>query len=161
MKLQRVLFLCLVAAVVVQLSHLYPLLPERVASHFDAAGRANGWTTKSGFIRVYILLLVAMSSMFFLLPKLILKLPDSLINLPDKAYWLAPERRAETAAKIESYLNAAGNATIAFLMFVLQLTFVANLTPGGELGPGIWIALIVLGSFMAGWSVAFRRAFRR
>jgi hypothetical protein len=41
-------FVILIAAGILVAYHLYwiPLLPERLASHFDGAGLANGWMSR-------------------------------------------------------------------------------------------------------------------
>ena len=159
MKLQRIFFLILVLLSAVQIAHFYPLMPGRMASHYNAAGKANGWMPRDGFFVVYLLLLGLMSVMFHLMPKGMLKFPDSMINLPNKAYWLSPGHRAETGAIIEQYMAAAGNATIAFLLVVFHLVFSANLEQGGRLPD--WMMLLVAGFVvvLAGWSIAFIRAF--
>jgi uncharacterized membrane protein len=38
---------------VFQIIHYYPRLPDKVASHFNAAFRPDGWMSKRGFILVY------------------------------------------------------------------------------------------------------------
>lgn len=71
-------------------------LPEKVASHFDISGRADGWMARSnyllfiGFMGIGIALFTAglcYVTRFF---------PDWMINLPHKEYWMAPDRREET-----------------------------------------------------------------
>ncbi len=70
--------------------HAYPELPERIASHFNGAGVPNGWMTKDQFFTLNAFL-VGMAVFTGLFPPfMIAKVDPSLINLPNKDYWLAP-----------------------------------------------------------------------
>jgi len=82
----RMLFWLLVFAAVLEIVYYYPLLPERVASHFDGYGRPNGWSSRDAFIAinasVTLLMAVLYAGIGFALPRL----PEALINLPNKDY---------------------------------------------------------------------------
>src|SRR5687768_10431534 len=73
-------------------------LPARVATHFDFQGHPNGWMSRSGHLTFMWIL----GTILPLLPVVILyltrSLPPGLINVPNRDYWLAPERRQETLA---------------------------------------------------------------
>jgi uncharacterized membrane protein len=45
----RVAFATLLGIVVLEAIVYYPQLPAQLASHFDAAGRPNGWSSNSGY----------------------------------------------------------------------------------------------------------------
>src|SRR5512136_3242549 len=127
MTSQRFIFWVLILAAGMQAVYYYPLMPMTMASHFNAAGQANGWMPKESFFLTYALVLTLMSSIFTIMPKVVLRFPDSMINLPNKCYWLAPERREQTGEMIERHMNTAGNLTIALLLCVFQMAFNANL----------------------------------
>jgi hypothetical protein len=63
----------------------------------------------------------------FGIPRIIAAVPVSLINLPHKEYWLAPERRENTLAYIRVWSAWFGCGLLAFLLFVMELAFRANL----------------------------------
>ena len=153
--------LVLLLAVALQVVYYYPQLPATVAVHFDAAGRPNGWAPKEAFLALYALVVPFMVGLFLVVPALIARLPLSLINLPNKEYWLAPERRRQTSVTIQSYLSALGNAVVAFVLIAFQLVIRANLSPPPLLSPAMWLLLLALLTFAAIWTVRFMRAFRR
>lgn len=159
MKLQRMIFLALVAVAAIQIAHFHPLMPEKMASHFDGRGVANGWMSRDGFVGVYVFVLALMSAMFFLLPRGLAKLPPSMINLPNRDYWLAPERRAKTGEMIEAYMNECGNATLVFMLLVFQMAFTANLDATHKLSDRIWYYLVIFMLYMAAWLIRFIRSF--
>ena len=63
----------------------------------------------------------------FGVPALIGVLPVSLVNVPNKEYWFAPERRESTLAYFRMSFAWFGCALLAFLIFVNELVFRANL----------------------------------
>ena len=93
----------------VQMASYFPRLPEKLATHFDAAGNANGWMSKRGFFAFQFAMLAIMGLAFCLLPQWLNRVPNALINLPHKAYWLAPERRAGGVVSESADLRAAGD----------------------------------------------------
>ena len=63
----------------------------------------------------------------FGVPKVIEALPVSLINLPNKEYWLSAERRDETLQFLRGWSRWFGCGLLAFLLYVMELAFRANL----------------------------------
>jgi hypothetical protein len=87
-------------------------------------------------------------------------MPKSMINLPNKDYWLAPERRARTARTIQGFLVGFGNAMMFFLLIVFREAMRASLLSTPQLSNRVWVMLVGLGGFMIYWTVRFMRAFR-
>src|SRR2546425_908938 len=94
--LPRLVYVLLAAIGLLYFSFLYPQLPDPMASHFNASGAATAWMPKSGFFMLIAVVTLAASVPVFLVPMSMAKLPNDKINLPNKEYWLAPERRIET-----------------------------------------------------------------
>lgn len=153
-------FLALVAATLAQMAWYYPRVPTRMASHFDAAGQVNAHMPKDAFFVVHLAVLGLMSLAFVLVPALITRLPPGMINLPNKDYWLAPERRARTAQKLQSSLVGFGNVMLLFLLLVFGEAMRANLLPTPHLSNRIWVLLVLLGVSVIYWIVRLMRAFR-
>ena len=115
MRLTQIIIYFLIGIFVAQSVFYYSSLPEIMASHFDGAGNPNGWMSKSFFFIFQGALLLLIIGISLFLPKLIEKTPDRWVNLPNKDYWLAEERRAETIITIGKYQEWFG---IAFVVFV-------------------------------------------
>ena len=156
----RTLYLALVAATLAQMAWFYPRLPMRMASHFDAAGQVNAFMPKDAFFVVHLAVLGLMTLVFLLTPALIVVLPPGMINLPNKDYWLAPERRVHTAQKLQSFLVGFGNVTLLFLLLVFREAMQANLLPSPQLSNRIWVFLVLLGVWSIVGTVRLLRAFR-
>jgi uncharacterized membrane protein len=69
------------------------LLPERVASHFGANGEANGWMSRSGYLWFVAGMGVGLPLFIIGLSFLSKFFPISMVNVPNKEFWLAPGRR--------------------------------------------------------------------
>ena len=121
-----VLFL-LAAVAAAQMVHYYPLLPESIAVHFGSSGEPNGWSDKTEFVMTY-----GASELFIVLlgvasGLLLRKTPPGLVNIPNRDYWLSPERRHETVAFLSNQVVWIEAITLAFLIAIAQLVFKENL----------------------------------
>lgn len=157
-RFPRSLFFVILAAGIVQCVRDFPLLPERLASHFGASGMPNGWMIKSQFFIVYAVVIIPAVVLEFWLPRRIAKNPNTL-NLPNKEYWLAPERRALTFGYIEAFCAWYGCAFLSIEVFAMGLAMRANFNDPIQL-PIVPIA-IALAAFVLFNVVAVIAIFRR
>jgi uncharacterized membrane protein len=156
----RTVFVVLLAAACLQMAWYYPRLPERMASHFDAAGRANAFLPKPAFFILYASVLGLLSVLFLLTPMLLARLPNGMINLPNRDYWLAPERRVWALAKVQAFSVGFGNGMQLFLLLVFRDVMRANLLEVPKLSMRIWVFLVLLAAFSIVWTVRMVRSFR-
>jgi uncharacterized membrane protein len=150
-------FVCLQAA---RLAFSFERLPPRMATHFDRAGKPNGYQTRADFAWSSVLVSLALFALFAALPPLMARAPVRLISLPNKEYWLAPERRADTLVRLSVLLDWLGCATIALLVGLFELIVRANLARA-PLGFQLWILLPTYHLFVLFWTVAYLRGLRR
>lgn len=140
---------------------LGPLLPGRVASHFGPTGTADGFLSRESFLLFQWGITAFLAAMFFGLPALIRITPDDAVNLPNKGYWLAPDRRVETLAYLTDRLFAFGAATVALLAGVLQLAYETNLRGAQNIGFLPWVYLAGYLTYTAIWCLGLQRRFYR
>jgi uncharacterized membrane protein len=153
-------FLALYAAV--YFFAAYPKLPDVVASHFDAHGMPNGWQSKQAFFGVMVIVSLATVVLGFAIPKMIAVLPQQLINPPNKDYWLAPERRAETLAFLGASFARFACALLFFNILVFGYAVQINLRPDHP--PSVARLVYTLIGFLAFvifWLVRIFTKFRR
>jgi len=105
-----------------QLWYWYSKLPDPVPSHFDAAGQVNGEMSLFGFYALMISLHVVMLVLFPVLGAFLKVIPNSMINVPNRDYWLAPERRDSTLLFNSTFLVAIGWQTSWLLILLFHLT---------------------------------------
>ena len=126
-----------------QTIYYYPRLPAVVAQHFGADGQPNGWAPRDFFFSFSWVILLGVSALLMLTPRLLSRLPVAMINLPNKAYWLAPERKHESLAFLQRGTEWIGVLTSGFLVLVMNLAIRANLAPDHRLDNGIFLPLLV------------------
>ena len=110
-----------------QIAYFSDKLPPIIATHFGASGVADGWGSPRTFLGIYAALLVVITLMFCAIPAFARRVPTKWVNLPNRDYWLAPERKEATIAILERWANGFGLTTLCFLVYVFHLTLQANL----------------------------------
>jgi uncharacterized membrane protein len=145
--LPKLVYGLLAAVGLVYFSSLYSQLPALMASHFNASGVPTAWMPKSAFFIFFPFVMLIASVPVFLVPKLIANKPNDKINLPNKEYWLAPERRTETIEFVGTQMAWFGCALLALLLFGFYFAIAANLRPDHTFDSGSFY--LVLGAFFA------------
>jgi uncharacterized membrane protein len=139
-------FAILAGLLVLQGLHYYPLMPEKMATHFGVGGKANGWMAKDSFFLMIGGLCCFISVLFAVLPRFVAMMPDSIINLPNKPYWMTPERRPQAMAILGRYMLWTANLVLALFLGMGYLTYRANLMPEPALDERL--ALILMAGFV-------------
>lgn len=133
-----------------QTAWYYPQLPGLVATHFDLAGQADGWMPRASFFQSQVVFMLGFTAFFAVLAFAAAQLPDSLIQLPHKEYWLDPRQRAETRRQITNMILSSGCGGLAFLLFLHQRIHQANLDASHHLTPSFGVVLITALVLIAG-----------
>src|SRR5664279_3219394 len=137
-------------------------LPPVVASHFGPGGTANGFMGKGMYIAVMLAVVVAVPALVGMSGQLVRVLPVQLVNLPNKQYWLAPERRAATIESLSSVSAVFSLALVVFLCFVHWLVVQANAVQPAKLREGpLFMGLAVFSVATVLWLVVLFRKFGR
>jgi uncharacterized membrane protein len=159
-RLPRSIFFGVTLAALARCIYFYPLLPERMASHFDISGVPNGWMAKPVFFGIYAGVWALSSVVLFVPSRTIAGMPASRINLPNKEYWLAPERRPATIAYFERSFAWFGCAVLVLVVLALDLAMQANLVTPVHLAAGTMLVyLAVFLAFTIAWVVSLVRHF--
>lgn len=150
-------------AYVVALAWSALVLPDRVPSHFDAAGRADDWTSRPTMVVFWaamgLVVLVAMPA----LTRLAAAGDGTWVNMPQRSkdYWFAPERRAEFRVRFGDDLEGFAALTGVLLTALLALTTWVATT--GRDGAPWWAFAGLTGAYLAAtavWTVRLLRAYR-
>jgi uncharacterized membrane protein len=148
----------LIAAVLITLSRLPPV----VASHFDAAGLPNGWSSRP----VYALLLVGIG---VVLPLSITVLIRGLtrhgpgrLNIPARDFWTRPEHGQEAVRRVRAYMWWLGCIMAGTALLIHLLVLGAHEHQPPRLSTSA--ILLVLGAVLlgvAGWGAGWYRLLQR
>ena len=161
-RLPKGLFLLAAAVAGAYFRHYYALLPQVVASHFDARGIANGWSSKQTFFEIFAWMTVLGAVLVFGMPKLIAVTPIQLINLPNKKYWLGPEQRAASLEFLDGWFAWFGFAVYAVIVVAFDYAVQSNLQGGDGTNPTrLWSTIGLFGVFTVVWTIRLYGRFGR
>ena len=161
-KIPRILIVLLVLSASVHFLTLYPQLPERMASHFSVTGVPNGWMSKTSFFVLFPVIAIVLIVVSVAVPKTIAVLSPEYVNLPNKEYWLAPERRAGTAKYLEGALTWFACMLLVLLLFGMYSAILANLHPDRGFNSTFFLAgLGFFAAFLIAWLIRLFAHFGR
>ncbi|MEM7478670.1 MAG: DUF1648 domain-containing protein, partial [Planctomycetota bacterium] len=136
------------------LSHL----PDQVASHFNGQGEPDGYMSRMGYAVMMMLLLVGMPAFLVGITKATRFLPKELVNMPNKEYWLADDRRVETLASVETMIVWISCLTEGLFLGLQQLTYYANMNQANLSTTGM---IVLLALYLIGVAVSIVWMYRR
>ena len=127
--MSKSIFSSLLIIFYVLLIYTYFTVPENVAIHFSLGGDSNGWMSKLaylitfGFLGTFTSLLTIRSFYKFRHSN------KDTINIPNRDYWLAPERIQQTISDLMNYGIWFANVTLIIFIGVGFLILGANMHP--------------------------------
>ena len=137
-------------------------LPAYVASHFAGDGTVNGYMPRSAYVGFMLVVSISLPLVIFASARILPYVPASLLNLPHREYWLAPERRAQTYAFLQDHTARFATILSIFLGFVHWRVVAANALRPAMLEPiafigGLGLFLVALVVWIALLAAHFRR----
>ena len=157
----RNIFIALLALAFFQIAYYYPQMPEVMASHFDGVGTPNDWAGKIGFFGLYATILVMLAFIFLYVPKWSGKRSRFGMKLPNRDYWLAPERIEQTQNFIKRQMLIMGIAHLLLTLLVIQMAINANFSETPVLDRRVSWVLIAYFLVLTLWLIDFFFHFRK
>jgi serine/threonine-protein kinase len=137
-------------------------LPATVASHFGFAGQADAFMSRPFYLAFMCAFAAGIPMLLVALPAWIARRWPRALNLPNRDYWLAPERLEATTQSLTSHFVAFGVALSLLLAFVHWEVVQANLRKPPMLDNGRFAAAMVAFVLVAlFWTFRFFARFRR
>jgi len=136
----------LVVAAVAIVAGTSSSLPETVATHFGSGGRANGFMTRTGYQLFYCSFIVFMTVVVYVATTWLPTRHPTLINVPNRAYWLDPARRDAALRAIRTFGVALAIALVVLLVAIHLLILEAHERTPATLAEGTFFG--VLGGFV-------------
>jgi len=161
MSVSRIVFVALLVLSVTQAGVYFPQLPDPMASHFDGSGRPNGWSSRASFFGIMLGMNALMAFVFLFAPFFNHRATRRAMSIPNREYWLAPERYADTLMFIKTRMVWMGVATLVLMVGITQMAIAANLGSSGTLTSKVGWLLAAYFVFVAGWLVHFVGTFLR
>ena len=132
---------------VLQHAWYWTQLPAEVATHYGIDGQPNDWMSRT--IATLMLCGFQIGIPFFLIAvtSLASRLPNSMVNIPHRQYWLHPDRRSATLAWMSSMMGWIAVMSAIFMIIIGHLTFLANMAGSGL---DVRFFLVSLGTYLSG-----------
>jgi uncharacterized membrane protein len=92
-KIIKILYLLSAAVFLILQLVTYNLLPQTVASHFGISMAANCFVAKAQYFKSLLSAFMIMNAVFIAMIVLFPRIPSSLINTPNKQFWMQPKNR--------------------------------------------------------------------
>ena len=159
-KVPWIAFASMLLFAVVFFSSTLSSLPPLVASHFDGAGYPTANMTREVYARFVFAMGVGFPIAMVALLTLIYSKADDM-KLPNRDYWLAPERIAQTRSLLVSHVVWFGCLMAAMVCYVHWLELAAHRSVPPRLSNRlIGMGLLVFFAITGAWIIKLLRAFR-
>ena len=118
--------ICLTVFAVVFIVYTTRYLPETVATHFDGNHQASGWMSRDGYMIFMLFFMIGISTLVsFIVGTLPRKFPHW-TNLPNRDYWLSPERREESLRFLSAHGKRLGGLIVMMMLGMHYVILKAN-----------------------------------
>lgn len=137
-------------------------LPALVGSHFNFRGEPDDWMTRENYVASMVIFVLVYPGLMMLAFTWLPQRFPSWVNIPQRDFWLAPERREESL----QYLAAHGCWFSCLLLLLLIGVHYAIVVSHRTHPPALPLPLFlsILGSFgvaLAVWTVKLVRRFQK
>lgn len=162
MKVTRILLLSLTAVVLLDVVRLWPDAPPQMASHFDTAGRPNGFLPKDGFFLGFAAASLLVSYLFLALPHALRRGEEQGLAFSTEDLSASAERREWVSRRLVTYFAVYGLVCQLALLCALELASAANrsLTPRLAVDL-VWVTVGLFVLFTFVWTLSYRASSRR
>jgi uncharacterized membrane protein len=137
-------------------------LPLVVASHFDAAGVPNGWSSRSGYASLLLAIGVLIPLSTMVLIRAVTRQGPAGLNIPARDYWTRPENAPEAVRRVRAYIWWLGSIMAGTALVIHLLVLAAHQQEPPRLSTSailLVLGAVVLGiaAWAAGWYWLLRR----
>ncbi len=127
MRLPRIFFITTFLVCATDTFRLWFIAPAIMAAHFNVQGLPDRFDAKGSIFYLEIQIMLIILAAVIVTEGLIYILPIQAINLPNREYWLAPERRAATIARVGSFSEIIFGSALIVMQVAFELAISANL----------------------------------
>ncbi len=135
-----------------------PQLPSRVATHFNFSGEPNGWMTRAGNQEFMLLFGFGFPLFLVFICWATRFVPTGFVNIPNRQYWLAPERREHTSSYLVHHSLWLACLAVLLCIGIDYATLEANKQAPPHLSTPL--VLLIIGLFLTGTAVWVVRLFQ-
>ena len=159
-KIYRIAFALELLFAIFYFSNTVSSLPPMVASHFDGAGLPTAHMKHGFYVGFIFTMGVGVPIAIVALASLVYSKAGNM-KLPNRDYWLAPKRIAQTRALLVSHAIWFGCLMVAMACYMHWLVLVAHRSVPPRLSTQMVVGgVLVFMAIALGWVITALRAFR-
>jgi uncharacterized membrane protein len=137
-------------------------LPPSVASHFDASGTPNGWSSRLGYTVLLLVIGVLLPLSVAALVRGLTRQGPALLNIPARDYWTRPENGKEAVRRVRAYVWWLGGIMAGSALVIHLLVLDAHEHQPPRLSTsGILLVLGAALSAIVAWAAGWYRLLQR
>lgn len=149
--------LAVLVAIWIRLAWVHPLLPARIPAHFGPAGQVDRWSDPGEFVLFNALFPAFVTAVMLGSALLAVRLPARWVNLPNREFWLAPERIEATRARLLAHMATFATLTLLLFAAVMEISLSVARSGSARL-PALFFW--ALGLYLAGMGFVVASLFR-
>lgn len=160
-SISKLVCFALLLANIVQVGLTVQQWPQRVAIQFNAAGQPGGWASREAHLLLWLAMVVLLPLFMMGVFYSVRFLPDQLINIPHREFWLAGERREQSVRQISRMGYWFTCLLLLFFAVLYWILLAANQAVPPRLPAlAMWLLLASFLLAVGGWLVVFYAKFR-
>lgn len=137
-------------------------LPPLVASHFGIGGAVDGFMSRNAYLGFMLIGVVAIPLLIVVPQRLVRTISPRLINVPNRDYWLAPQRIESTLDYLRNHAVWFAALLVGFICFVHWEVVQANMRrPVRLVAQPFFVGIVVYAASVLVWIGAMLTHFRR
>ena len=147
MRTSRIVFIGVLLLLFLESIRLWLISPTVMAIHFNAPGIPDRYAPKVVFFSYQLITVLIITGLAVLMQLLLKFLPIQHINIPNRDFWLSPDRRPVTMNMLGSFLDFLFAATLLVVHAGFEISTYANLQKPVVFSPQ-WMAPFIIGYFI-------------
>ncbi|MFN3639210.1 MAG: DUF1648 domain-containing protein [Chloroherpetonaceae bacterium] len=121
------------------IAYFYPILPESVPMHFGSNGKATSFSSKESMILSHLAVIAVLLVIFGIVGALLRSGKAVYFNLPNREYWFAPERKAQSSNEVLALLLWILCSVLVLMLLVFYETAESAMLGTNKLGAAFYI----------------------
>lgn len=121
------------------IAYFYPILPESVPMRFGSSGKATTFSSKESMVISDLAIVGVLIVIFGVVGTLLKSKKAIYINVPNREYWFAPERREQSSNELLSLLLWILCSVMLLMLLIFYSTAESALSGNNKLGAPFYI----------------------
>ncbi|MFQ3597987.1 MAG: DUF1648 domain-containing protein [Chloroherpetonaceae bacterium] len=126
------------------IAYFYPILPESVPMHFGSSGKATSFSSKESMALSHLAIVAVVLVIFGIVGGLLKSEKAIYMNVPNREYWFAPERKAQSSSEVLSLLLWILCSVMLLMLLIFYSTAESALSGNNKLDALFYIGFAFL-----------------